>query len=114
MEVKLFKMTNTKIHLYALGKKLAEITLPDFVKEGIGSGGDVKASETIGLIYEAMLGSITELLKESKDVLGDAWNGLSEVGDKAVDSIKEGAGNVVDGIKDGTEGVVDGIKSLFD
>lgn len=114
LEVKLFKMTNTKIHLYAVGSKLAEITLPDFEKEGIGSGGDVEASETIGLIYEAMLGSITELLNDSKDILGDAWTGLSEAGGKAVDSIKEGAGDVVDGIKDGAEGVVDGIKGLFD
>ena len=99
LEIKLFQMTNTKVHLYAVGKKLAEITLPDFEKEGIGSGGDVEASETIGLIYDAMLGSIKELLKDSKDILGDAWEGLSDVGGKAVDTIKEGSKGVVDGLK---------------
>ncbi|MCM8536702.1 MAG: hypothetical protein NE334_12260 [Lentisphaeraceae bacterium] len=104
LEIKLFKMTNTKIHLYGFGKKLTEITLPDFEKEGIGSDteGGMKMSDSIGVLYASMLGSITQFLENSKSVLGDSWGALSESGSKAVDSVKEG-----------TKGVVDGIKNIF-
>ena len=102
LEIKKFTMSNTKVHLYGFGKKLAEVSLPNFSKEGIGSGGDVKANESIALLYEAMLGSVSQLVKDSKDIIGDSWGKLSESGSKAVDGIKEAG-----------EGVVDGIKGLF-
>lgn len=99
LEIKLFKMTNTKIRLFGFGNELAAITLPDFEKEGIGSGEDVKMSDSLAILYESMLGSITEFVEASKDVIGDAWEGLSDVGGKAVDTIKEGSKGVVDGLK---------------
>ncbi|MCM8531160.1 MAG: AsmA family protein [Lentisphaeraceae bacterium] len=99
LEIKLFKMTNTKIHLYGFGKKLTEITLPDFQEENIGSGKGMEVNDSIAVLYKSMLGSVTSYIKKSQDMLGKSWDSLSGQGSDVIDSVKEGSKGVVDGIK---------------
>lgn len=105
--IKLFKMTNTKVHLHVLGQTVP-IPMPDFEKTGIGEGGDgATLKETVAAIYGSLYSRITGLIKKSGDLIKDVTG-------KGLDAISKGAGDAVDSVKDGVKGVGDKIKGLFD
>ena len=112
--IKLFKMTNTKIHLHVLGQTVP-IPMPDFEKTGIGEESDgASLKDTVAAIYESLYSSLTDIVKSSGDK-------IKEITGKGIEAISEGAGKLkdsasdaVDSVKDGAKGAVDKLKGLFD
>jgi len=113
--IKLFKMTNTTIHLHVLGKTIP-LNLPDFEKTVIGEDSDDGASikETVAAVYESLYSGITDLVKSSGDAIKNATGKAMEAISGSAESLKEGAGDAVDKVKEGTKGAVDKLKGLFD
>lgn len=112
--IKLFKMTNTKIHLHVLGQTVP-LPLPDFEKTGIGEESDgATLKETVSAIYESLYSSITDLVKSSGDAIKNATGKALDAISDGAGALKDSAGDAVDSVKEGAKGAVDKIKGIFD
>lgn len=112
--IKLFKMTNTKIHLHLLGQTIP-IPMPDFEKTGIGEDTDgASLKDTIAAIYESLYSGITDIVKNSGDAIKKATGKAMDAISDGAGALKDGAGDAVDSVKDGAKGAVDKLKGLFD
>ena len=113
--IKLFKMTNTKLHLHLLGQTIP-LSLPDFEKTGIGedSGEGASLKDTVSEIYKGLYSSLTDLVSASGDIIKNATGKAIEAISGGAESIKKGAGDAVDSIKDGAGDAIDGVKKGID
>jgi len=105
--IKLLKLTNTKVHVYLMGRKLPSLPLPEITKENIGEEeGGASMADTVKEVYSSIFSGVSDLIKTSANVLNDAKKKIGGFLDDATESGK----GVIDGAKKAGEGAIEGVK----